>query len=378
LTASMEDDDFARRVHCVLGVPIDEISMAGLVGHVHQAASARGPLFISTPNLNYLILSQRDPAFRRSLLDSDICPADGIGILLICRILGVPVTVRVAGSDLPAALQSSQTSVCDRPLRIAFFGGAPGVGERAREAVNVGDTDRLVCIAAIDPGVMTVEKMVDPSYLDQINATGADFLLVALGAQKGQAWLMCNRQKLTVPIVSHLGATLNFLAGTVRRAPAGLRRLGLEWLWRIGQEPHLAMRYLSDGACLLGLLLSRVVPLGLWLRWNEKGVGTQGLSVWLDTEQAGQIKVVIAGAARDDQLEPVVAAFRHAARTSDGIALDVRGLQFFGMGFAGQILMLEKAALKQNLPLVIVAASPSVARALKWSGLKHLIEKETR
>lgn len=371
----MEDDDFARRVHCVLGVPIDEISMAGMVGHIHRAASARKSLFISTPNLNYLMLSQRDPAFRRSLLESDICPADGIGVVLICRLLGIPVTSRVAGSDLPAALQVSQVPVGDRPLRIAFFGGAPGAGERAREAINGGDTDRLVCVAAIDPGAMTAAKMDDSAIRERINATDADFLLVALGAQKGQAWLMGNRQKLTVPVVSHLGATLNFLAGTVRRAPAGLRRLGLEWLWRIGQEPHLAMRYLSDGTRLLGLLISRVGPLGLWLRWNERGGRIQGLSAWLDSEQAGQIRVVIAGAARDDQPDPVAAAFRHAAQTGDGITLDVRGLQFFGMGFAGQILMLEKAALKQNLPLAIVDASPSVARALKWCGLKHLLGK---
>ena len=378
MTASMEDDDFARRVHCFLGVPIDEISMAGLVGHIHRAASARKSLFISTPNLNYLMLSQRDQAFRRSLLESDICPADGVGVLLISRILGIPVTLRVAGSDLPAALQSSQTPAGDRPLRIAFFGGASGVGEQARAAVNGGNTDRLVCVAAIDPGVMNAGKMVDPSYLEEINATGADFLLVALGAQKGQAWLMANRQKLSVPVVSHLGATLNFLAGTVRRAPAGLQKLGLEWLWRIVQEPYLAARYLSDGTRLLYFLLSRIAPLGLWLRWNKRAGGVKGLSVWLDTEQAGHIRVVIAGVARDEQLEPVVAAFRHAARTGDGITLDIRGLQFFGMGFAGQILMLEKAALKQNRPLVIAGASPSVARALKWSGLKHLMEKETR
>ena len=100
----MEDDDFARRVHCVLGIPIDEISMAGLVGYINRAASARKPMFISTPNLNYLMLSQRDPAFRRSLLESDICPVDGVGVLLICRILGIPITLRVTGSDLPAAL----------------------------------------------------------------------------------------------------------------------------------------------------------------------------------------------------------------------------------------------------------------------------------
>lgn len=181
---------------------------------------------------------------------------------------------------------------------------------------------------AIDPGVMTAAKMDDPATLERINATGADFLLVALGAQKGRAWLMDNRQKLTVPIASHLGATLNFLAGTIRRAPVGLRRLGLEWLWRIGQEPYLATRYLFDGVRLLGLLISRVAPLGLWLRWNERGGSIQGLSAWLDTGQAGQV------------------------------------------------LMLEKAALRQNMPLAFTGASPSVGRALKWCGLRHLFGKK--
>ncbi len=320
-------------------------------------------MFISTPNLNYLMLSQRDPAFRRSLLESDICPADGVGVLLICRLLGIPITSRVAGSDLPAALQTIETSA-GAGLRIALMGGEPGVAERACKAINAGDTDRLRCVAAIDPGVITAEKMSDPALLDQINGSKADFLLVALGAQKGQAWLMANRQKLTVPIVSHLGATLNFLAGKVRRAPAGLQRLGLEWLWRIAQEPYLAARYLMDGAHLLWLLASRVVPLGLWLRWADRGTPGQGLRVWLDTEEERTIRVVIGGTALDGQLEPLVAAFRQAAQARQNITLDVSGLDYFGMGFAGQLLMLEKAALRQKVALRVWGARSSVARAL--------------
>jgi N-acetylglucosaminyldiphosphoundecaprenol N-acetyl-beta-D-mannosaminyltransferase len=196
---------------------------------------------------------------------------------------------------------------------------------------------------------------------------------VALGAQKGQAWLMANRQKLTVPIVSHLGATLNFLAGKVRRAPRGVQALGLEWLWRIAQEPYLAARYLMDGVQLLWLLASRGGPLGLWLRWAHRGIPAQGLRVWLDTKVT--IRVVIGGTALDGQLEPLAAAFRQAAKTGQNITLDVSGLNYFAMGFAGQILMLEKAALNQNLPLSIVGASPPIARALIWCGLKHLLDK---
>lgn len=345
--------------------------MVGLVASIHQAASGREPLFISTPNLNFLMLSQRDPEFRRSLIESDICSADGVGVLLICKLLGIPITSRVAGSDLPAALQTSQTSA-GAGLRIALLGGEPGVAEGACKAINAGDRERLDCVAAIDPGVMTVENLSEPAIVERINATQAGFLLVALGAQKGQAWLLANRPKLTVPVVSHLGATLNFLAGTVRRAPAGLQRFGLEWLWRIDQEPRLATRYLTDGAHLLWLLVSRVVPLGLWLRWNEKGAKALGLSVRFDTEQGRTSRIVIGGTARDNQLDPVMEAFRQAAQAGLEITVDVKGLECFGTGFAGQLLMLEKAALRQKLLLTVAGATPSVARALRWSGLRHL------
>jgi N-acetylglucosaminyldiphosphoundecaprenol N-acetyl-beta-D-mannosaminyltransferase len=182
---------------------------------------------------------------------------------------------------------------------------------------------------------------------------------------------MTNRHQLTVPVVSHLGATLNFLAGTVRRAPAGLQRLGLEWLWRIAQEPYLAARYLRDGAHLLWLLASRVVPLGLWLRWADRGTPGQGLRVWLDTDDESTILVVIGGTALDGQLAPLVAAFRQAAQARQNITLDVSGLDYFGMGFAGQVLMLEKALGRQDLNLRIAGATPSVSRALAWCGLGH-------
>jgi N-acetylglucosaminyldiphosphoundecaprenol N-acetyl-beta-D-mannosaminyltransferase len=256
---------------------------------------------------------------------------------------------------------------------MAFLGGAPGVGARACEALNRGDTRRLTCVGAIDPGVVAAEAKGDPAIQEQVNSTGADFLLVALGAQKGQAWIMANRAKLAVPVVSHLGATLNFLAGTVRRAPPALQKLGLEWLWRIAQEPRLASRYIVDGAKLLWLLASRVVPLGLWLRWHGRRTGGQGASVRLDTEDPHATRVVIAGAAPDGQLEPVRAAFRRAAEAGRDNTVDVSGLAFFGMGFAGQLLMLEKAALRNNRLLQVSGAKPSVARALNWCGLGHLM-----
>ena len=137
-------------MYCVLGVAVDDITMPSLVARIHRAASARKPLFISTPNLNYLMMSQRDPAFKGSLLESDLCPADGVGVLLICRLLG---SHRLAGCGLRYSHRTaSHPNFCRQETWVAFLGGEPGVGERAREALNRGGTERLVCVAAIAPG----------------------------------------------------------------------------------------------------------------------------------------------------------------------------------------------------------------------------------
>ncbi len=296
--------------------------------------------------------------------------------------ISVPPTVRAccwcagcwvsrgAGSDLPAGLRTIHTSA-GRGLRAALL-GEPGVGDMARSALNRGDTKRLECVATIDPGVVTPENMVDPKILEQINATKSDFLIVALGAQKGQAWLVANRGKLAVPVVSHLGATLNFLAGAVRRAPEGVRKLGLEWLWRIKEEPKLAPRHLSDGGRLAWLLLTRVLPLSLWLRRARKDGGAEGNGVWLDMDEPRYCAVTLGGGLGDAELAPAVEAFCGAVQTGLDIHLDFSRVQSFGMAFAGQVLMLEKSLHKQNRSLAIAGAAPTVSRALVWCGLGHL------
>ncbi len=167
---------------------------------------------------------------------------------------------------------------------------------------------------------------------------------MALGAQKGQAWIMRNRAKLTVPVVSHLGATLNFLAGTVKRAPVAVRKFGLEWLWRIKEEPKLAPRYLSDGRQLSWLLLTRVLPLSLWLRRGRAHDLAEGNGVWLDVDSPQCCTVTLAGNLADARLAPVAEAFRGAVQSGRDIRLDFGRLKSFEMGFAGRVLMLEKVS----------------------------------
>ena len=113
--------------------------------------------------------------------------------------------------------------------------GRPKSTPLQRRALN--DTQSaLQCVGWICPGFGTVEEMSADRLIEAINASGADFLVVALGARKGQIWLARNQKRLTIPVRAHLGATIHFEAGTLKRAPLPLQRLGLEWLWRLGKN----------------------------------------------------------------------------------------------------------------------------------------------
>ena len=91
-------------------MPIDAIEMPAVMQSIEMAAANAAPFVISTPNINFLVNSQNDPEFRESLLLSDLCPADGMPIVWIARLMGIPIKHRIAGSDIFEALKA-------RPIR---------------------------------------------------------------------------------------------------------------------------------------------------------------------------------------------------------------------------------------------------------------------
>lgn len=240
----------------IAGLPFDMVNKAQAVERLCVAMRDNQRLFLSTPNLNFLVAAQTDGAFRESVLRSDLSVADGMPILWLARKQGTPLPERVAGSDLFEALRSGAgQAVLGRPVKVFFFGGPPGVADAACQVLNAEHAQggAMQAVGAICPGFGSVEDMSGPEVMERINASGADFLVVALGAKKGQAWIMHNLPNLQVPVVSHLGAVVNFVAGTVKRAPKRWQKLGLEWLWRIKEEPALFKRYWHDGLAFLHL-----------------------------------------------------------------------------------------------------------------------------
>jgi N-acetylglucosaminyldiphosphoundecaprenol N-acetyl-beta-D-mannosaminyltransferase len=173
----------------------------------------------------------------------------------------------------------------------------------------------------------------------RINASGADFVLVALGARKGQAWIERNRSRLAAPVISHLGAVVNFVAGTVNRAPRWMQRSGLEWLWRIREEPGLWRRYWNDGIAFLALLFGRVLPFALWRRRHSDG---GCFSVFHTAAPDGSLRLAIEGAAPENPGPEIRAALREAAARHVALAVDCSRTSALSPMFFGLLLMLKK------------------------------------
>ena len=128
MSRAVQPDDLAREVYCIFGMPIDAIEMPAVLQRIKAAASAARPFVISTPNVNFLANCRDNPIFRESLLVSDLCTADGMTIVWIARIFGMPIRSRVAGSDIFEALKTDYSPT--NPLKVFLFGGDEGIADR--------------------------------------------------------------------------------------------------------------------------------------------------------------------------------------------------------------------------------------------------------
>jgi N-acetylglucosaminyldiphosphoundecaprenol N-acetyl-beta-D-mannosaminyltransferase len=326
--------------------------MPGLLRAVHDAARVRTPFLISTPNLHFLVNSQKDPEFRESLLLSDLCPADGMPIVWIARLIGLPIRERIAGSNMLEALKAENFS--KERLKLFLFGGADGIVEIAAKKLNQSGTG-LLCVASINPGFGTIEEMSKDYIIDRINASGADFLIAALSARKGQLWLQRNHDRLQIPVRAHLGAAINFAAGKVRRAPSAVQKMGLEWLWRIKEEPYLWRRYWNDGSVLLRLLLTHVFPLAIRARWQRMGESKHLTIKYAYNDDT--ITLILAGAAIADNVDTAIEIFREAVARRRDIRIDLSHTHVIDSRFLGAFLMLRKTTRKRGTDLNFIGAS---------------------
>jgi N-acetylglucosaminyldiphosphoundecaprenol N-acetyl-beta-D-mannosaminyltransferase len=373
ITDVTSQSDLARSVYCILGMPIDAVNTSAIVSRIEAAAASRAVLLISTPNLNFLVSSLSDPEFRESVLNSDLCSPDGAPIVWIARLLGVPIKERAAGSDF---LDQLKIGTRARRLKIFLFGGAKGIAAAAAKKINAAQ-DGLFCVGTMDPGFCEVSEMSQDTVIDAINASGADFLSVSLGAKKGQLWLHRNHLRLTIPVRVHLGAVINFQAGIIKRAPLMMRAWGLEWLWRIKEEHCLWKRYLNDGTTLIILLLTRILPLIALTRWYQLRRNDAREDLLVEKSQNDQSIVIgLRGTASEPFVSKAIACFQGALTENQNITIDLSNTRYVDARFLGLLLMLRKELRRRGGKLTFIAAPPTIERIFRLSELRFLLSPD--
>lgn len=362
--------DFDRQIYCLAGLPFDALDMTNAINLVRHAKSDGMGCFMSTPNMNFVANAVKDPDFMNSVIYSDIVVADGSPIIWMARLLGVPIKERIAGSTLFERLK------LDKPhsTKVYFMGGLDGVAEAASKEINRHKTG-LECVGFYNPGFGTIDEMSTDTVIDNINNSKADFLVVALGAKKGQAWILKNLDRIKVPLVSHLGAVINFEAKRIQRAPVILQNTGMEWLWRIKEEPGLWRRYFNDGLFFLKLLATKVLPLRFWLKRHNKRLKKLQVESNVEFAADGQKNIIkVSGAIFDDYITPNIRArFRALAQDNKTVHLDLSEAEYVSAGFLGLILMIKKQLDHKGVDTVIVNCNPTIAKIIDWSGLSYMV-----
>ncbi len=219
-------------------MPIDPVTMAGAMARVENAIATRSRLQIGVVNAAKLVNMQRDEKLRDDVLASDLIVADGMSVVWASRVLGRPLPERVAGIDLMLAIleRGAQSG-----WRVFCLGATDEVLERA-----------AMRMAADYPGIQIVgrrngyfESKDEREVAAQVAAARPDVLFVAMTSPKKENFLGRFGPDLGVPVCHGVGGSFDVVAGKVRRAPALWHRLGLEWFFRVLQEPgRLWKRYL--------------------------------------------------------------------------------------------------------------------------------------
>ena len=359
--------DLQRNVFCLLGLPFDQLDIQSAIQRIREAATQRIPCIIATPNLNFIIGCIEDEEFRDAVLRTDICIVDGMPPMWIMRLLRIPIYERVAGSSLFEVLRNDTSE----RVSVYFFGGESGVAESACRKLN-SESSGMRCVGFESPGFGSVEAMSGDETIAKINTSGADFLVVALGAKKGHTWIERNRKRISVPVVSHLGAVLNIVAGTVTRAPRWMQNCGLEWLWRIKEEPVLWRRYVHDGRALLSLLVTRVLPHAIYIRVHWP-TGDQMAAAKLEVAEEQHYCVVrLWGPWTHENLAPLRDVLSEVVRAGKDLRLEMGGITFIDSSFVALLILLGAYQKQHNRQLKMTSAPKAVRLVFKYSCAEYL------
>lgn len=237
----------------IFGMYMDPLRMDDVVDRCKTAISTRRRMLVGVLNAAKIVNLRRDTLLRNSLIECDMVVADGQAVVWASKILGRPLPERIAGIDLFVRLLALADAEC-RP--VALLGARPDVLKSMEDAIR--NRYPNLKIAFSHHGYFKTEEA--EAIASGIRNSGADMLFLGMVSPKKEIFLATYGASLGVPILHGVGGSFDVLAGLTKRAPALWQKLGMEWAYRVMQEPRrLWWRYLSTNSSFIQLMARELV-----------------------------------------------------------------------------------------------------------------------
>ncbi len=215
----------------ILGVKVDHVTMEQAISRIVEMVAQPKPHLIVTANSEMVMMANDDPLLYEIIERADLVVPDGIGVIWASRLLNNALPQRVPGVEL---MQSLVAESAVHQWRIFLLGAEPGIADQAAQAIQAAYP--AVNIVGTHHGYFK-QNHTEQHVLSLIKASKPDILFIALGVPKQEKWAAAHLAKLGVPVAIGVGGSFQIFAGTVQRAPLWMRRVGLEWFYRLLKQP---------------------------------------------------------------------------------------------------------------------------------------------
>lgn len=236
-----------------LNTHVDNLSMEEAVQEAKRLILEKNNSYVVTPNVDHIVKIEHDKLFRKIYEDADLVLTDGKPLIWMSRWMGTPIKEKISGSDyFPEVCKMA----AKEGFSIFLLGAADGVAKKA--AINLMKKYKNLKIAGVYSPSYTFENNVEEiSYIiNKINKSKPDILCIGMGTPKQEKFYYRYKEQLKVPLTLHIGATIDFEAGVVKRAPKWISYIGMEWLYRLLKEPRrLYRRYLLEDVEILPIFM---------------------------------------------------------------------------------------------------------------------------
>lgn len=235
-----------------LNTEIDNLSMDEAIKEIDKLITEKKPSYVVTPNVDHIVKLEKDIEFRKVYKNANLILTDGMPLIWISKLYGSPIKEKISGSDLFPKVCNLASQ---KGYKIFLLGAAEGVASKA--ANNLREKYKgLNVVGTYSPsyGFESKESEIE-HIINIINEKKPDILAVGLGAPKQEKFLFEYRDKLNVPVSLAIGASIDFEAGNIKRAPKWMQNTGLEWFYRLCKEPkRMFKRYIVDDLKILKII----------------------------------------------------------------------------------------------------------------------------